>query len=207
MKKSIAALALAGTIALTGAAPALATYPAPGTGTGTVSDGTVAPGEVFTFSGTGFLAGETITITITLTSTPQALGGGFSGGAAMSVPSKINVLAAPQTVTTTAAADGSFSAPIRLGKPGTYTLTAVGNTSGHTVTQSVTVVAGADRGVVNAAGNGTSLSNTGGSGAGLANTGADSSLVLWSLVGGGALVAGAASVVVVRRRANAEASA
>jgi len=206
MKKSIAALALAGTIALTGAVPAMAAnYPAPGGG-GTVSDGTVAPGEVFTFSGTGFLAGETITITITLTSTPQALGGGFSGGAAMSVPSKINVLAAPQTVTTTAAADGSFSAPIRLGKPGTYTLTAVGNTSGHTVTQSVTVVAGADRGVVNAAGNGSGLANTGG-GNGLANTGADSSLVLWSLVGAGALAAGAASVVVVRRRANVEASA
>jgi hypothetical protein len=64
MKKSIAALALAGTIALTGTAPAMAAnYPAPGTGTGTVSDGTVTPGEVFTFSGTGFLAGETITIT------------------------------------------------------------------------------------------------------------------------------------------------
>jgi LPXTG-motif cell wall-anchored protein len=125
----------------------------------------------------------------------------------MSVPSKINVLAAPQTVTTTAAADGSFSAPIRLGKPGTYTLTAVGNTSGHKVTQSVTVVAGADRGVANAAGNGGGLANTGSNGAGLANTGADSSLLLWSLVGGGALVAGAASVVVVRRRANAEASA
>lgn len=204
MKKSVAALALAGTIALTGAAPALATYPAPGTGTGTVSDGTVAPGEVFTFSGTGFLAGETITITVTLTSTPQALGGGFSGGASMSVPSKINVLAAPQTFTTTAAADGSFAFQLRLGKPGTYTLTAVGNTSGHKVTQSVTVVAGADRGVVNTAGNGSGLANTG---AGLANTGADSSLILWSLVGGGALVAGAASVVVVRRRANAEASA
>ena len=204
MKKSIAALALAGTIALTGAAPALATYPAPGTGTGTVSDGTVTPGEVFTFSGTGFLAGELITITVTLTSTPQALGGGFSGGAAMSVPSKITVLAAPQTFTTTAAADGSFAFPLSLSEPGTYTLTAVGDTSGHKVTQSVTVVEAAGTG----AGTGTGLSNTGGNtAAGLANTGADSSLVLWSLVGGGALVAGAASVVVVRRRANAEATA
>jgi LPXTG-motif cell wall-anchored protein len=204
MKKSIAALALAGTIALTGAVPAMAAnYPAPGTGTGTVSDGTVTPGEVFTFSGTGFLAGETITITVTLTIAPQALGGGFSGGASMAVPSKINVLAAPQTFTTTAAADGSFAFPLSLSEPGTYTLTAVGNTSGHTVTQSVTVVEAAGAGT----GTGTGLSNTGANGAGLANTGADSSLVLWSLVGGGALVAGAASVVVVRRRANAEASA
>lgn len=205
MKKSIAALALAGTIALTGAVPAMATtnnYPAPGTGTGTVTDGTVTPGQVFTFSGTGYSAGETITITITITSTPQALGGGFSGGASMAVPSRINVLAAPQTFTTTAAADGSFAFPLSLSEPGTYTLTAVGNTSGHSVTQSVTVVA--------AAGTGTALPNSGGSttaGAGLANTGADSSLILWSLVGGGALAAGAASVVVVRRRANADASA
>ncbi|TSE14707.1 LPXTG cell wall anchor domain-containing protein [Arthrobacter sp. KBS0703] len=201
MKKSIAALALAGTIALTGAVPAMATTNnyVPGTGTGTVTDGTVTPGQVFTFSGTGFLAGETITITVTITSTPQALGGGFSGGASMAVPSKINVLAAPQTFTTTAAADGSFAFPLSLSEPGTYTLTAVGNTSGHKVTQSVTVVA--------AAGTGTGLSNTGANGAGLANTGADSSLILWSLIGGGALVAGAASVVVVRRRANADASA
>jgi LPXTG-motif cell wall-anchored protein len=35
----------------------------------------------------------------------------------------------------------------------------------------------------------------------LANTGADSSLILWSLVGAGALAAGTASVVVARRRA------
>jgi LPXTG-motif cell wall-anchored protein len=159
----------------------------------------VSGGQIEEVYCTGFLAGETITITVTITSTPQALGGGFSGGAAMSVPSKITVLAAPQTFTTTAAADGSFAFPLSLSEPGTYTLTAVGNTSGHKVTQSVTVV--------EAAGTGTGLSNTGGNGAGLANTGADSSLVLWSLVGGGALVAGAASVVVVRRRANAEASA
>ncbi|MFE4543462.1 LPXTG cell wall anchor domain-containing protein [Arthrobacter sp. NPDC056727] len=203
MKKSIAALALAGTIALTGAVPAMAAnYPAT-PATGAVSDGTVTPGEVFTFSGTGFLAGETITITVTLTVAPQALGGGFSGGAAMSVPSKINVLAAPQTFTTTAAADGSFAFPLSLSEPGTYTLTAVGNTSGKSVSQSVTVAAAAGTG----AGTGSGLANTGGSGAGLANTGADSSLVLWSLVGAGALAAGAASVVVVRRRANAEASA
>jgi LPXTG-motif cell wall-anchored protein len=208
MKKSIAALALAGTIALAGSAPAIAAnYPAPGTGGGTVSDGTVTPGEVFTFSGTGFLAGEPVTITVTITSTPQALGGGFSGGASMAVPSKITVLSAPQTFTTTAAADGSFAFPLSLSEPGTYTLTAVGATSGKSVSQSVTVAAAAGTGAGTGTGTGTGLSNTGGNGAGLANTGADSSLVLWSLVGGGALVAGAASVVVVRRRANAEASA
>jgi hypothetical protein len=83
MKKSIAALALAGTIALTGAVPAMAAnYPAPGTRIGNRFGRNRHPGQVFTFSGTGFLAGETITITITLTVAPQALGGGFSGGAA-----------------------------------------------------------------------------------------------------------------------------
>ncbi|MFE5835273.1 LPXTG cell wall anchor domain-containing protein [Arthrobacter sp. NPDC056493] len=210
MKKSIAALALAGSIALTGAVPAMAaTYPAPGAGsggTGAVSDGTVTPGQVFTFSGTGFVPGETITITITITSTPQALGGGFSGGAAMSVPSKITVLAAPQTLTTTAGADGSFAFPLSLNEPGTYTLTAAG--ANHSVTTSVTVAGaatGAGTGLSNTGGSGAGLANTGGNG--LANTGADSSLVLWSLVGAGALAAGAASVVVVRRRANAEPSA
>jgi LPXTG-motif cell wall-anchored protein len=206
LKKSLAALALAGSIAFVGATPAMATVtptPYPGGDTadqGTVSDGTVAPGETFTFSGTGFLAGETITITVTLTSAPQALGGSFSGRASMAVPAKINVLAAPQTFTTTTAVDGSFAFPLSISEPGTYALTAVGNTSGHTVTASVTV----------AEAGGTGLANTGGNaggGAALANTGADSSLILWSLVGGGALVAGAASVVVVRRRANAEASA
>ncbi|CCQ45011.1 LPXTG-motif cell wall anchor domain protein [Pseudarthrobacter siccitolerans] len=61
-----------------------------------------------------------------------------------------------------------------------------------------------------------SLANTGGNaggaplantGSGLANTGADSGLVLWTLVGAGALAAGATSVVVVRRRAKAEVAA
>jgi LPXTG-motif cell wall-anchored protein len=207
LKKSIAALALAGSIALVGAGSAAAapTYVTPPV-TGTVSDGTVVPGETFTFSGTGFLAGETITITVTLTVAPQALGGGFAGGASMSVPSKISVLAAPQTFTTTAATDGSFAFPLSLSEVGTYTLTAVGNTSGKSVSQSVTVAeaAGTGTGLSNTGGNGAGLSNTG---TGLANTGADSSLVLWSLVGAGALAAGAASVVVVRRRANAEASA
>lgn len=50
---------------------------------------------------------------------------------------------------------------------------------------------------------GAPLANTGG----LANTGADSGLVLWTLVGAGALAAGATSVVVVRRRAKADAAA
>jgi LPXTG-motif cell wall-anchored protein len=197
MKKSLAAIALAGSIAFVGAVPAMANtpYPAPTT-SGTVSDGTVAPGETFTFSGSGFVPGETITVTVTLTRAPQAIGGGFAGGASMAVPAKINLPLAPQTFATTADANGNFAFPVSISEAGTYTLTATG-ASGHTVTSSVTV-AGA------AVGTGVSTSGTA---AELADTGANSSLILWSLVGAGALAAGATSVVVVRRRAKAEAAA
>lgn len=205
MKKSLAAVALAGSIALMGAVPAMATtYPAP-PATGAVSDGAVAPGETFTFSGTGFLAGETINITVTVTGAPQAIGGSFSGGASTAVPAKIVLPLAPQSFTTTANASGGFAFPLSLDTAGTYSLTATGATSGKSVTQSVTV-SGA------AVGSGSGLANTGGAplantGGGLANTGADASLIMWSLVGAGALAAGATSVVVVRRRAKAEVAA
>lgn len=209
MKKSLAALALAGSIGLIGAVPAMAAplpYPA-GPSDGTVSDGTVAPGQTFTFFLTGFLPGETVTITVTLTRTPQAIGGSFSGGASMAVPARINLPLAPQTFTATADAAGKVAFPLSLSEAGSYTLTAVGQTSGKTVTSSVTVDA-------SAAGTGTGLANTGGtaggtatSGPALASTGADPSLILWSLVGAGALAAGVTSVVVVRRRAKADATA
>ena len=197
MNKSLAAIALAGSIAMLGAVPAMATntYPAPPS-QGTVSDGTVAPGETFTFSGSGFIAGESITITVTLTGAPQASSGGFGGGVSMAVPTKINLPLAPQTFSTTADANGNFAFPMSISEAGTYTLTATGQTSGKTVTSTVKVSGAAV---------GTSLADTG-NGTALANTGADSSLLLWSLVGGGALAAGITSVVVVRRRANADAA-
>lgn len=203
MKKSIAALALAGTIALTGTAPAVAAnYPAPPANSA-VSDGVVGPGEAFTFSGRGFLAGEPLIIRVTPGARPASTGASIAGGASRSVPSKINVVLAAQEFSTTADANGAFALPLTLSETGVYTLTATGVTSGKVSTQTVTVEGAAD--LSNTGGNtGAGLANTG---AGLANTGADSSLILWSLVGGGALVAGAASVVVVRRRANAEASA
>lgn len=201
MKKAFAAITLAGTVAFAGAVPAMADHEAPtypgGTTQATVSDGTVAPGEAFTFSGAGFEPGEAILITVTATDAPQSIGSSFSGGASLAVPAKITVLQA-QSFSTTADSAGAFSFPVTMSEPGTYTLTAEGLSSGHTVTATVAV---AGTGV------GTGLANTGGnnSGAGvaLANTGADSSLVLWSLVGAGALAAGATSVVIVRRRAKA----
>ncbi|MFJ5698456.1 LPXTG cell wall anchor domain-containing protein [Arthrobacter sp. NPDC093139] len=202
MKKSIAALALAGTIALAGTAPAVAaTYPAP-PANAAVSDGVVGPGETFTFSGRGFLAGERLIIRVTPGTPPASTGASIAGGPSRSVPSKINVVMAAQEFSTTADSNGAFAFPLTISEPGVYTLTATGVTSGRVATQTITVA-----GLSNAGDTGAGLANTGGSGAGLANTGADSSLILWSLVGGGALAAGAASVIVVRRRANAEASA
>lgn len=197
MKKTLAALALAGSIALVGAAPSMAaTYPALPP-QAAVSDGTVGPGEDFVFSGQGFLAGETLTITVTPGQAPASDGASIAGGAA--VAAKINLYLAPSTLSTTADAQGRFSLPIAISEAGTYSITATGNTSGVTVGP-VTVTVAA------------SLANTGGAplantGSGLANTGADSGLILWTLVGAGALAAGATSVVVVRRRAKAEVAA
>ena len=207
MKKSIAALALAGTIALTGTAPAMAAnYPAT-PANAAVSDGVVGPGEAFTFSARGFFAGEPLIIRVTPGAAPAATGASIAGGgASRAVPSKISVYAAAQELNATADASGAVSLALTISDPGVYTVTATGVNSGHTSTPVTVTVEGAATGSGTiAGGTGTDLSNTGG--AGLANTGADSSLVLWSLVGAGALAAGAASVVVVRRRANAEASA
>ncbi len=195
MKKTLAALALAGSIALIGSAPAMAQglYPALPPAAG-VDDGTVAPGETFVFTGQGFLAGEPVTITITI----APAGGANAGGTAVSA--KIPVFQAPQTLSTTADAQGKISVPLNISEAGTYSITATGETSGVTVGP-VTVTVAAS--LANTGGNaaGAPLANTG---SGLANTGADSGLVLWTLVGAGALAAGATSVVVVRRRAKAE---
>ncbi|TQS92782.1 LPXTG cell wall anchor domain-containing protein [Arthrobacter sp. TS-15] len=199
MRKSLAALTLAGSIALLGAVPAVANnanYPAPNTSVA-VSDASVAPGEAFVFSGTGFTPGEGITITVTPTGTPAASGGSVSAGS-LSVSGRISL--APSTVSAVADGNGAFSASIVINEPGTYALTATGNTSGVTVGPVTVVVGGAALSNTGSnTGAGTGLANTGG--VPLANTGADSSLILWSLVGAGALAAGTASVVVARRRA------
>jgi LPXTG-motif cell wall-anchored protein len=196
MKKTLAALALAGTMALVGSAPAMAaTYPPLPPAAG-VTDGTPAPGETFIFTAQGFLPGETVTITITVVTT-----GANAGGTAVSA--KIPLFQAPQTLGATADAAGKIAVPLTINEAGTYSLLATGNTSGNTVGP-VTVTVAAS--LANTGGNagGAPLANTG---SGLANTGADSGLVLWTLVGAGALAAGATSVVVVRRRAKAEAAA
>lgn len=195
MKKTLAVLALAGSMAFIGAGAAQAGY-APLPPAATVSDATVVPGEQFVFSGQGMLPNEPVTVTLELVATPQALGANAAGS--LAVASKINIVLAPQTFSTTANAQGGFSLPITITEAGTYAISAKGNVSGNTVGP-VTVK------VAVALASGTGTSNGGGSA--LANTGADSGLLLWTLVGAGALAAGAASVVVVRRRAKNEVAA
>lgn len=189
MKKSFAALALAGAIALGGASTAQALYP-PLPPSATVSSATVTAGVAFTFSGQGMLPNEPVTISVNLESSGAAAAG------SRSVPTKIS-MSPTQTSKTTADAEGKFSVPITINEPGTYSILATGDISGVTVGPVIVTVAAASANEnVGAAVNGS----------GLANTGANSGLILWSLAGVGALAAGAASVVVVRRRANAAVS-
>lgn len=204
MKKTFAALALAGSIALIGSAPAMAaTYPALPP-QAAVSDGTVGPGENFVFRGQGFLAGERLIIRVTPGQAPASNGANIAGSRA--VAARINVLAEAQELSATADAQGAVALPLAINEAGTYSITATGVDSGVTVGPvTVTVAASLANtgGSVAGTTGGAPLANTGG----LANTGADSGLVLWTLVGAGALAAGATSVVVVRRRAKAEVSA
>lgn len=193
MKKTLAAITLAGSIALVGAIPAVAAdhYPAP-PANAAVSDGVVGPGAQFVFRGHGFKAGEGLIIKVT-PGTKPASNGASVNGRGMSVSGKITLPLAPQELSSSADASGAFAISLSISEPGVYTLTATGLESGVTATSSITVEGAA----VAAASTSTSTS-------GLANTGADSNLMIWSLVGAGALAAGVTSVVVVRRRAKAE---
>lgn len=197
MKKTLAAITLAGSIALIGAVPAMAvnsTYPAPPANSA-VSDGTVGPGEQFVFRGNGFKAGEGLVIRVTPGARPGPASTGASvNGRGMNVSGKITLPLEAQSFSTTADSNGSFSFPLTISEPGVYTLTATGLESGITVSSTVTVEGTAV---------GAGLANTG-SGTALADTGADANLMIWSLVGAGALAAGITSVVVVRRRAKAD---
>ena len=190
MKRTLAVLALTGSLAMISGGAAMATtYPAPPPGVA-VSDGTVTPGAAVTFSGFGFTPGERVRITVTLNGLPGAAGGVGS----RSVPTKIVLPAEALTLSVVADAEGKFSTPVTLLEAGTYTLTAVGEASGRT--QSATVTAASTQGTVASASDGN-----------LPETGADSNLYLWGGVGGAALALGIASVVIVRKKANAEEAA
>lgn len=191
MKKSIAALALAGIIGLAGTAPAAAaTYPAPGNEQGLVSDGTIARGESITFSASGYIARETIRITF------QRTGGKKNSEGERPAPANYSV---------TADRTGAFSTSITFTEGGNYTISAVGATSGTTRSAAVVVNSGNGGGNNNGGGNHGAGNGKGkqpdfasASSVSAASTDANSTLVLWSLVGAGALAA--ATTAVVRRR-------
>lgn len=208
MNKVISALVLAASLAFFGSATAQADHDPnyPATSTGTVSDGTVAPGETFIFSGSGFLPGETIEITVTLDGpAPSAAGVGAAPAGGQAAAAVGGIIPLSQLVfsgTTKADAQGNFSFPITLSQEGVYTLTATGLQSGHTVTAQV-IVDGEANGVVGANPAPRDLANTGGSSADLANTGLDSGLLIWGAAGAAALGLGAGGVLLARRRAHA----
>lgn len=187
MKKTLATLALAGSLALVGTAPAIAANYPPIPPQAAVSDGTVGPGEQFVFRGKGPFAGETLTIQVT-PGNPPAAGGAAVGN--RSVSSRINVVIEAQTLAAQADAEGNFSVPITIREAGTYLITATGNTSGNTVGPVTVVVDPAFA---------SGLANTNGGGAPLANTGTDASLLLWGAAGVGVLGLGAAGVILARR--------
>ncbi|WP_427016761.1 LPXTG cell wall anchor domain-containing protein [Pseudarthrobacter sp. P1] len=204
MKKSLAAITLAGMLTLSAGVASAQAAPYPAPPSSTVSSGTVTPGGSVVFSASGFTPGESITITVVFGGPTAAGVVGGHGGASMSVPMIIK--SADIVTKATAAADGSFSTNITLTDTGTYTLTATGDISGVTASQVVRVVA--------ATGDNGSGTGTSGNGAvaddsnnDLASTGFDTSVLVWSLVGAGALAAGAATVVVSRRRSRQNADA
>lgn len=202
MKKAIAAVAIAGSLTFVGVGAAQAErYPAPAV-QGTVSDGTVAPGETVVFSSNEglFIPGEIIDITVDFVAGEPAASGAAGGvgrvGAALGGP--ILPMAIVLTDTVTADAEGNFSWSFTPMEEGTYTLTAIGRESGVTVT--ATVIVDAPEATVG----GTTGSTSTTTGGGLANTGIDSAMLLWGAAGIGALGLGAGSIFVARRRAGAE---
>ncbi len=119
MKRILATAALAGAVALSGATAASALeYPA-APARGGVDTGTVSPGGSPTFSGSGMTPGESVTITITCTTSEGAV-----------VTTSAVVVADGQ---------GAFTYTAVMDAPGVCTLTAVGAGSGAAATAQVTV--------------------------------------------------------------------
>jgi hypothetical protein len=129
-----------------------------------VSEGTVSDGGAVTFSGGGFLPGETISVEVhygssdsTAALSDRATGGFVLAAVALPRAARFEV---------TASSDGTFSTPVTLTQTGTATIVATGLTSGVTVTSTVHVTVAEDNNNNNnnSAGGGNTLPTTGGSG-------------------------------------------
>lgn len=183
-------LALVGLFAVSGVASATP-YPAPpGPPAVTVNQTIIVNGGVVIFAGGGFTPGETINITIVYNAPPS----GLRANAALRLAVK-----AAESQTTTADASGNFSSDVKLTQTGTATITAVGLTSGKTVSLTVTVVAPGSSttsetttggGVVTTETTESLIAGAGTDGSGLASTGASIAVPL--TIGGSALIVGLA---------------
>jgi LPXTG-motif cell wall-anchored protein len=167
-----------------------------------VSDGIIEPGGTVTFSGSGFLPFEKITIDLDYGFTD-------SEAAARREPAGGFVLAAAHAmlaaITTTADANGDFSVEVPLTEPGTVTLMATGVTSGVSVSSTVEVLPtdGGDDGGEDGGGGGgddgdsdddVTLPTTGPSG---------TPLLIAAVTGGSAVVLGALALWLTRSRRRA----
>ncbi|WP_336711223.1 LPXTG cell wall anchor domain-containing protein [Arthrobacter sp. USHLN218] len=214
MKKTLTALAIAGSLTFLGAGAAQAAdanYPAAPVVV-TVDDSVVNIGQVFIFAGSGFDPNEPINIAVTLIDEPNAAGAASGLGAGGGLAAAVGGFIAPATVVdgfgVQADEDGNFSTEISLDAPGTYRITAEGQESGLTRSITVDVVAASAAGGPDADGIDGGAGGTGNTGDedavangdSLANTGLESSALLWGGAGVLALGAGAAAVVVSRRK-------
>lgn len=214
MKKTLTALAIAGSLAFMGAGAAQAAdanYPAPPV-SATVTDGNVGIGATILFQGSGFAPGSRIGILVSRIATAGPNASGVSIGAGGLSAGVTGVIAPAQTTQemfTTADGDGNFSHPVTFDEAGTYTLTATGvDADGNPISVSQEVVVGAAAGGTGndvgggAANGGASADDEAAvaNGDSLANTGLESSALLWGGAGVLALGAGATALVVARRK-------
>ncbi|WP_262103507.1 LPXTG cell wall anchor domain-containing protein [Arthrobacter sp. Marseille-P9274] len=211
MKKTLTALAIAGSLTFLGAGAAQANviggYAPDETGTveDSNNDGFFVVGETVTFSGSGFVPGSPIVITISNEEAGAAGAGGSAGIGGGFAAGVYGIIVPAQVITDTVNADaeGNFSFQFVPTETGTYQLTASGTGADGeplVVSQTIKVV---DPSTIGGNGSGTvtdadeaAVEN----GDELANTGLESSALLWGGAGVLALGAGAAAVVVSRRK-------
>ncbi|MFI5846481.1 hypothetical protein ACIA8B_09765 [Micromonospora chalcea] len=116
----------------------------------TVSPTTIRLGETFTLRGSGFAPNETVRIDVAITGLPVAApaegSARRSDGSTVAMapvaytPNRAQPQPAPTTFTVTADASGNFTVPYRPTRPGRYTFTATGLTSGLIASATGTVL-------------------------------------------------------------------
>ncbi|GAA3756417.1 hypothetical protein [Micromonospora maritima] len=141
-------LAVAAAPTAAGAAQPQPPYVPPGAAL-TVTATTIRLGESFTLRGTGFLAGETVRIDVAISNLPAAApaqgtarrsDGSTVAMAPVAFTPELAPQPAPTTFTVTADGDGAFTVQYRPTRPGRYTFTATGLTSGRVASAVGTVL-------------------------------------------------------------------